>query len=250
MRKIDAFEEQARQLEKDHEAESKTLRAELGEAQDTIASQDKVNENLAAELIETSSARDALQQSLENSERDRDETIRTLTAKLKNADSRLSEAEEQLENKNKSIAALLSELANKSQSIESIDEIEEAIQDLNGRISNRIDDRALEEPGRPERALTGTFEGKELRFPLQKDRLTIGRTSRNDIQLQAQFVSRHHAIVLIENGQTRIIDWGSKNGVFVNDKRVEESDLNHGDHVAIGNAEFLYEEVPPSKADD
>ena len=40
----------------------------------------------------------------------------------------------------------------------------------------------------------------------------------------------------------RIIDWGSKNGVYANGERVKEHFLEHGDVITIGNARFRYEE--------
>jgi pSer/pThr/pTyr-binding forkhead associated (FHA) protein len=77
---------------------------------------------------------------------------------------------------------------------------------------------------------------------LFKNRLTIGRTSHNDIQLNMHYVSRRHAVISTDHGQTRVIDWGSKNGVFVNDEQVTERILKSGDTVSIGTAEFRYEE--------
>jgi len=83
-----------------------------------------------------------------------------------------------------------------------------------------------------------------VRFPLFKDRLTIGRTSNNDIQLNEQCISRRHAVIVTENGSTRIVDWGSKNGVYINENRVAEQLLKNGDVVMIGVTEFRYEERP------
>ena len=74
-----------------------------------------------------------------------------------------------------------------------------------------VDEHAYAERDRVTRVLTGTVGGQKLRFPLFKDRLTIGRTAQNDIQLKAQHVSRRHAVVVIEGAVTRVIDWGSKN---------------------------------------
>ena len=77
-----------------------------------------------------------------------------------------------------------------------------------------------------------------------KDKLTIGRTGDNDIQLDAPYISRRHAVVTTDGETTRVIDWGSKNGVFVNSKRVSEHFLANGDIVTIGNAHFRYDERP------
>ena len=49
---------------------------------------------------------------------------------------------------------------------------------------------------------------------------------------------------MTEGDLTRVIDWGSKNGVYVNSKRVKEHFLSNGDIVAVGNAKFRYEERP------
>jgi pSer/pThr/pTyr-binding forkhead associated (FHA) protein len=94
------------------------------------------------------------------------------------------------------------------------------------------------------RVLIGKIDKQELRFPLFKKRLTIGRTQQNDIQLQAPHISRRHAVVMTEGDVTRVIDWGSKNGVYVNSHRVTEHFLASGDVVAIGDAKFRYEERP------
>ena len=111
-------------------------------------------------------------------------------------------------------------------------------------MSERIDDIPPVPSDRIARLLVGRIDKQELRFPLFKDRLTIGRTQQNDIQLKAQYISRRHAVVQTEGEATRVIDWGSKNGVYVNSKRVKEHFLQHGDVLTIGNAKFRYEERP------
>lgn len=49
-------------------------------------------------------------------------------------------------------------------------------------------------------------------------------------------------MISIDHNQTRVIDWGSKNGVFVNDTKVTEKILESGDIVTIGTTDFRYEE--------
>ena len=70
----------------------------------------------------------------------------------------------------------------------------------------------------------------------------IGRTVQNDIQIRAHYISRRHAVVVTDDNGTKVVDWGSKNGVFVNKNRVSEQQLKNGDTVTIGTAEFKYEE--------
>ena len=59
-----------------------------------------------------------------------------------------------------------------------------------------------------------------------------------------QFISRRHAVIATDNGKTRVIDWGSKNGVYVNKVRISEKILESGDIVTIGTTDFRYEERP------
>ncbi|MGC4029432.1 MAG: FHA domain-containing protein [Steroidobacteraceae bacterium] len=93
----------------------------------------------------------------------------------------------------------------------------------------------------PERFLVRLEAGMEVGHPLGR-RTTIGRTSDNDIQIEATFVSRHHAVIL-GNGQHCIIeDLNSTNGVLVNGRRVNRQMLRDGDNVAIGKAVFRFQQ--------
>ena len=50
--------------------------------------------------------------------------------------------------------------------------------------------------------------------------------------------------IVTEDSQTKFVDWGSKNGFLVNEKRVSEQTLENGDIVTIGTTDFRYEERP------
>jgi len=235
-------------LEAEHAEEIRTLRFELGEAEETMAQHEHVAEQLASDLVDTRSFRDELEQMLSKSEENNTARIEELEKENRKLSRKLAESAEKLETKGEAINCLLAELSKKTQQIESIGEIEEVIQDIDGRMSERIDERPSGERDRVTRVLIGTIEGQELRFPLFKDRLTIGRTEQNDIQLKASYVSRRHAVVVTERDATRVVDWGSKNGVFVNSKRITEHFLRNGDTVTIGTADFRYEERPKRDA--
>jgi hypothetical protein len=63
----------------------------------------------------------------------------------------------------------------------------------------------------------------------------IGRSGSAHIRLDDPTVSRRHAqIVLTEDGEVRVIDDRSLNGVYVNGTLVEWSPLGDGDELAIG----------------
>src|ERR1041384_364679 len=76
---------------------------------------------------------------------------------------------------------------------------------------------------------------------LDKTKLTIGRSSRNDICISDPFASRLHAEIKRENDQVMLVDNGSANGTFVNGKRVTGAvRLYVGDVVRIGETEIEY----------
>jgi len=249
-----------KQQHDDHEQEIRTLRFELGEAQNTVTETGELNCELTSDLLETRS----FKQELERMLHENDETAQNRIEELENQLSRLAEStavlEQKLETKSNTINVLLGELAKKSEQIDSIGEIENVIQEIDNRMSERFDDQDMNENpksgvaqeirdrDRVTRVLIGSFGSQELRFPLFKDRLTIGRNEDNDIQLKTTYISRRHAIIMTEGDATRVIDWNSKNGVFVNSERVKERTLSNGDRVAIGNVKFRYEERPKRDA--
>ena len=232
-----------RVLQRDHEQEIKTLRFELGEAEETLAQNEDISEQLASDLVETRNYRDELERMLGETEKQSGDHIEELEKQVARLQATVEEYAEKLEGKSEAINCLLAELAKKTQEIDSIGEIENVIHEIDDRMSERIDERPSDQH-RVTRLLIGRVGQQELRFPLFKDRLTIGRTGTNDIQLKAQYISRRHAVIVTEGDATRVVDWGSKNGVYVNSERVTEHFLKNGDIVAIGTAEFRYEERP------
>jgi pSer/pThr/pTyr-binding forkhead associated (FHA) protein len=75
-------------------------------------------------------------------------------------------------------------------------------------------------------------------------RTTLGRTPDNDIRLDVNFVSRHHAVILTSPKHTIIEDLNSTNGVVVNGRRITRQPLNDGDVVNIGTSEFRFQLRP------
>jgi chromosome segregation ATPase len=71
-------------------------------------------------------------------------------------------------------------------------------------------------------------------------RTTIGRIPANDLCIDADFISRHHAVVLVTDTGTVVEDLNSTNGVFVNDVRVTRHELLEGDLLTIGKTSFRY----------
>ena len=79
---------------------------------------------------------------------------------------------------------------------------------------------------------------KEIK--LDKQRLTIGRKPDNDIVLDDQSASGHHARIIQIQSVYFIEDAGSSNGTFANGKKTERKQLVNGDQVTIGQHSLLY----------
>jgi chromosome segregation ATPase len=69
---------------------------------------------------------------------------------------------------------------------------------------------------------------------------TIGRTPDNDLQIDAKFISRNHAVILAGPNHTIIEDLNSTNGVAVNTRRISRHTLRDGDLVSIGKTTFRF----------
>jgi ribosomal protein L40E len=77
-------------------------------------------------------------------------------------------------------------------------------------------------------------------FPLEHERIMIGRSPDCEIFLDDVTVSRKHAVIAKSGDDFRIEDEGSLNGTFVNKKRVEAADLENGDELQIGKYRLTY----------
>ena len=89
------------------------------------------------------------------------------------------------------------------------------------------------------RLLIRTDEGRELVYVLGR-KTSVGRTPDNDLQIDAKFISRHHAVILAGPTQTIIEDLNSTNGVQVNGRRVTRQSLQDGDTVSIGRQQYRF----------
>jgi pSer/pThr/pTyr-binding forkhead associated (FHA) protein len=77
-------------------------------------------------------------------------------------------------------------------------------------------------------------------FPLEQDRIEIGRSPNAEVFLDDVTVSRSHAILSRDEAGYVIEDNGSLNGTYVNRRRVEKATLDDGDEVQIGKYRLTY----------
>jgi hypothetical protein len=98
--------------------------------------------------------------------------------------------------------------------------------------------RAGLEPG--SRHLVCVDGERTLDFELDEGWTRIGRSVAADVQLDDPSVSRRHALVVSEPGESlRVLDDRSLNGVFVNGDLVEWGRLEDGDELAIGRYRLI-----------
>jgi len=80
------------------------------------------------------------------------------------------------------------------------------------------------------------------RYPLRGVATRIGRLADNDIVLDDDSVSRHHAVIVDTGNSFVITDLQSANGVDVADRRIRTSEtLADGDRIRICGHEFTFE---------
>lgn len=88
--------------------------------------------------------------------------------------------------------------------------------------------------------LNGAAEGKKIFFTDDMNELAIGRDPECDFSINEYVVSRRHATIIKKWGGIVIRDMDSKNGTFVNNRRVVEEHLHDGDRIALGTIVLLF----------
>ncbi|MDY6872705.1 MAG: FhaA domain-containing protein [Chloroflexota bacterium] len=89
--------------------------------------------------------------------------------------------------------------------------------------------------------------GGKTNFPLTKTVINIGRHSDNDLILEDQFVSRHHAQLRAIENSFVIFDVGSTGGIFLNNKQISRATLHPGDVLRLGTVNLIYSQDTTSE---
>ncbi len=81
----------------------------------------------------------------------------------------------------------------------------------------------------------------ETRHAITQSPWRIGRSRNNELTIDDVSISRQHAEIHRRyNGKFDITDLESMNGIYVNDKKVKQAELNEGDTVEIGDISFRF----------
>ena len=89
---------------------------------------------------------------------------------------------------------------------------------------------------------SGKSAGKAI--AVKRDKLLIGRSEECDIRPLSDEVSRRHCAVQIDLGVVWVEDLGSRNGTFVNGRRVHKATLLPGDTLRVGRVDLVLVHAP------
>ncbi len=86
--------------------------------------------------------------------------------------------------------------------------------------------------------------GSSFPIPMQQPILLVGRHPESDIRVDSPMISRRHCCLAVVNNRVLIRDLGSRHGIFLNGKRVDEAEVRQGDEIAIGHLIYRFEADP------
>src|SRR4051812_40913074 len=101
--------------------------------------------------------------------------------------------------------------------------------------------RITERPAGNEACLVVIY-GSELgkKYNLNAASMIIGRSSKCDIQIDQESISRNHSKIVNTGKSILVRDLGSTNGTYVNDEPIDEYVLRDGDLIKIGRTIFKF----------
>ncbi len=85
-------------------------------------------------------------------------------------------------------------------------------------------------------------KGDSFHYDLQSEKVSIGRSADNEIPLPDPFCSGKHAIIYFKDNTYVVRDNKSKNGIFLNGKRIPyESPIKKGDEILLGSTRITFD---------
>jgi len=78
------------------------------------------------------------------------------------------------------------------------------------------------------------------KYNLTRPQIIVGRSSKADIQIDQESVSRNHCKIINTGGAILLRDMGSTNGTYVNDELIDEYVLRDGDFIKVGRCIFKF----------
>jgi len=227
----------------EHVARIAAGEARIQELEGRVAEQQEVVRQLQAE----SNVSMARAKELENDLRAAEETLNRLEGETRNKGARVDELEKINSEWRATVEEARHAIADRDGLIERLEQETAASAVLVGHIQKsitRLDSdspQAHHEPAADgaTRLMIRTDGDTEVVHVLGR-KTTVGRTPDNDLQIDAKFISRHHAVILAGPAHAIIEDLNSTNGVTVNNRRITRQPLKDGDNVVIGKTQFRF----------
>ncbi|MDQ3032136.1 MAG: response regulator [Myxococcota bacterium] len=116
-------------------------------------------------------------------------------------------------------------------------------QELSVTLAPRVPSAARSEVTARLVVLEGAQAGRH--WVLGTARAVIGRGTGSDVTIEDSLVSREHAVISRDESGWMVRDLGSRNGTFVNGRRVDVERLRYGDRMVIGQSVLLLAHVDP-----
>jgi chromosome segregation ATPase len=212
------------------EARAKELELRIEEQQDFVRV-----------LQADSNASVARAKELEGDLRAAEEMIHRLETDLRTRNARLDELEKTNHEWRSTVEEARHALTDRDSLIRRLEEETANSAVLLGAIQQRLDTTGTHEiaPDGDKRLLIRSEGDSDVVHVLGR-KTSVGRTPDNDLQIDAKFISRHHAVILAGPAHTIIEDLNSTNGVLVNGRRITRQTLKDGDSVMIGKTVFRF----------
>jgi hypothetical protein len=137
-----------------------------------------------------------------------------------------------------SCGTVLDSMTNRTITIVRVD----PLTDAPGRNDDVIVDTATLSPGVGTLVIRQGAQAGE-RYALQAVLTRLGRHPDSEIALDDITVSRRHAEITRIGGVYFVRDVGSLNGTYVNQERIDEEQLRHGDEVQVGKFRLVFFEA-------
>jgi FHA domain-containing protein len=81
---------------------------------------------------------------------------------------------------------------------------------------------------------------KGERFDIRGNEVNLGRGAECEVVLDNDTVSKSHAKIRNEDGKYILYDLASRNGTFLNDKKISKAQLRDGDEIALGELKMVF----------
>jgi len=106
-------------------------------------------------------------------------------------------------------------------------------------LESRRSDQGSLAPGKKYAIVILNGEDPGQVVPLSKPRVVIGRAD-CDVVLKDPELSRQHALIAINGASARLQDLGSTNGTFVDEERIQTTELVDRSEFRIGSHELVF----------